>query len=70
MSIRYNGELIELNESMSLLTFLQNQFDDWEVTIARSVVAVNQQLVPRQEYDSYCLQDNDDIELLTAVVGG
>ncbi|MGR6873044.1 sulfur carrier protein ThiS [Pseudomonas sp. HK3] len=70
MSIRYNGELIELNESMSLLTFLQNQFDDWEVTIARSVVAVNQQLVPRQEYDSYCLQDSDDIELLTAVVGG
>ncbi|MFT5593487.1 MAG: thiamine biosynthesis protein ThiS [Oceanicoccus sp.] len=70
MNIRYNGEQVEFNESISLLTFLQNRFDDWETMIARSVVAVNQQLVPRQEYDSYWLQANDDIELLTAVVGG
>lgn len=70
MNIRYNGEVVELNETMSLLVFLQNRFDDWEVVIARSVVAVNQQLVPRQEYDGYILQKEDDIELLTAVVGG
>ncbi|MFY0640635.1 MAG: sulfur carrier protein ThiS [Bermanella sp.] len=70
MNIRYNGEVVELNETMSLLAFLQNRFDDWEVVIARSVVAVNQQLVPRQEYDGYILQKEDDIELLTAVVGG
>ncbi|MAA72827.1 MAG: thiamine biosynthesis protein ThiS [Bermanella sp.] len=70
MNIRYNGEVVELNEAMSLLAFLQNRFDDWEAVIARSVVAVNQQLVPRQEYDGYILQKEDDIELLTAVVGG
>ena len=70
MSIRYNGERLELNESITLLTFLQKQFDDWEAVIIRSVVAVNQQFVPMQEYGSYFLQDNDDIELLTAVVGG
>ena len=70
MNIRYNGELVELNEPMSLLAFLQNRFEDWETLIARSVVAVNQQLVPRQEYHGYILQTEDDIELLTAVVGG
>lgn len=70
MSIRYNGELLDFNETISLLAFFQHRFDDWEAVIARSVVAVNQQLVPRDEYDSYFLQDNDDIELLTAMVGG
>lgn len=70
MNVRFNGELIEFNESTTLRVFLQNQYDDWPSVISRSVVAVNQQLVPQQEYDEYLLQNNDDIELLTAVVGG
>lgn len=70
MNIRFNSEYLSLEAPVSLLCFLQSQLNDSETVFARSVVAVNQQLVPKQEYADYILQDNDDIELLTAVVGG
>jgi thiamine biosynthesis protein ThiS len=70
MNIRFNGELVSLEEAVSLLSFLQTHLDDSKAVIVRSVVAVNLQLLPRHEYGQYILQENDDIELLTAVVGG
>lgn len=70
MKIQFNSQSIQLTETVTLLEFLQTQLIDCEVVLARSVVAVNQQLVPSNQYADYVLQDSDDIELLTAMVGG
>lgn len=70
MNIRFNSQSISLIEAVSLLVFLQTQLNDCDAVLARSVVAVNQQLVPSNQYADYVLQDSDDIELLTAMVGG
>lgn len=70
MNIKFNSQSIALTESVSLLAFLQTQLNDCDAVLARSVVAVNQQLVPSHNYASYSLQDQDEIELLTAMVGG
>lgn len=70
MKIQFNSQSIQLTETVTLLEFLQTQLTDCEVVLARSVVAVNQQLVPSNQYADYVLQDSDDIELLTAMVGG
>jgi thiamine biosynthesis protein ThiS len=70
MNIRFNSQSISLTEAVSLLVFLQTQLNDCDAVLARSVVAVNQQLVPSNQYADYVLQDSDDIELLTAMVGG
>ena len=70
MNIRFNSKFVNVMPPMSLLAFLQSQIDNCEVVLARSVVAVNQQLVPNHNFGQYELQDKDDVELLTAVVGG
>lgn len=70
MKIRFNGELVRLEEAVSLLSFLQSHLDDSDAVIARSVIAINFKLLPKHEYGQYILQENDDIELLAAVVGG
>lgn len=70
MNIQFNSQSIQLTETVSLLAFLQTQLSDCDAVLARSVVAVNQQLVPSNNYAHYRLQDQDEIELLTAMVGG
>lgn len=70
MNIRFNGDAIVLAEPQTLLQVMQSQLNDSEMVLKRSVVAVNQSLIPKNEWQDYTLQENDEIEVLTAVVGG
>ncbi|NVK36883.1 MAG: sulfur carrier protein ThiS [Gammaproteobacteria bacterium] len=70
MNIRFNGDAIFLAEPQTLLQVMQSQLNDSEMVLKRSVVAVNQSLIPKNEWQDYTLQENDEIEVLTAVVGG
>lgn len=70
MRIFFNSELVDVDGKLNLLDFLQAHLRDSDTTLVRSVVAVNQQLVPKHAYSEYQLIENDEIELLTAMVGG
>lgn len=70
MNIKFNSQNTWLTEAENLLAFLHTQLSDCDAVLARCVVAVNKQLVPSTCYESYRLQDQDEVELLTAMVGG
>lgn len=70
MQIRFNGEDQEIEVGMTLKAFLLNEMGLDEQTLGRSVVAINQTLLPKTEFEHYALNELDDVELLTAVVGG
>lgn len=70
MNILFNSTPIQLTQPVTLLSFLKMQLEDCDAVLSRSVVAINQKIVSSNRYANYELQDNDDIELLTAMVGG
>lgn len=70
MNILFNSNPVQLTEPVTLLSFLNMQLENCDAVLSRSVVAINQQIMPRNNYTDYILQDNDEIELLTAMVGG
>ena len=61
-----NGEAKELSESMSL----DKAITLWQPSADKFAVAVNGEFVPRGEYTRLILQENDQVELLSAIVGG
>ena len=70
MNIRFNGEEQSIDAGMTLKDFLMQGMGLDEQVLGRSVVAINQTLLPKSEIEHYELKDSDDVELLTAVVGG
>ena len=68
MTVVLNGQSIELNldESMSVMDLLSfKDFDPKKVA-----VAINGDFVPRSNYESVLIVENDEIEVLSAVQGG
>ncbi len=66
LKLTLNGEPKELSASISL----DKAIAQWQPTAEKFAVAVNGEFVPRGEYANLMLQDNDQIELLSAIVGG
>ena len=66
LMLTLNGEPKELSESMSL----DSAIALWRPSAEKFAVAVNGEFVPRGEYSSLILQENDQVELLSAIVGG
>ena len=61
-----NGERKELSESLSL----EKAIMLWKPSADKFAVAINGNFIPRGEYATVMLQENDQVELLSAVVGG
>jgi len=69
-SITVNGEPMIVEDNASLLSILQQATDELNMDLNHCVVAVNQSLVHRQMYKDFELSAGDEIDILTAVVGG
>ena len=66
MNIIVNGESQSLESDMSLGQLLVMLGLDGK----RIAVEVNRDIVPRSDYDSFKLSDNDTIEIVNAIGGG
>lgn len=68
MHVQLNGQSILLLHAQSLAVFLKDRFiDEHSPGIA---VAVNGQIVFRQDWISTTIKEGDEIELVHAVSGG
>lgn len=70
MNVKFNGKEIEVNNKTSLEEVLEDQASLQGFNLEVSVAAVNLQFVHKEDYGQYQVESGDDIELLTAVVGG
>ncbi|MDO4779441.1 MAG: sulfur carrier protein ThiS [Bacteroides sp.] len=66
MQIIFNQKPVEVEEGASVLSALTL----FGVPMQHIAVAVNKQIVRRDEWDSKILKENDDIMVITAVKGG
>ena len=66
MNIIVNGESQSLESDASLQQLLVMLGLDGK----RIAVEVNRDIVPRSDYDSYKLSENDTIEIVNAIGGG
>jgi sulfur carrier protein len=42
----------------------------WGFDAAKVAIAVNEDFVPRSQYESYCLENGDQVDVLAPVQGG
>ncbi len=66
MEIHVNGERRELTPGSSLAALL----NELQYGAQRIAVEVNEEIVPRSEYGSHCLQAGDRVEIVRAIGGG
>lgn len=68
MNIKLNDKEFPLSsDKLSLSVFLKNQNQHYATGVA---LAVNDEIVPRQQWEDYLLKPNDNILIITAVQGG
>jgi sulfur carrier protein len=66
LSIKLNGATVQLASGLNLEQALQA----WNFKETKCAVAVNGEFVAKASYANITLQENDDIEVVTAVGGG
>lgn len=66
MHIQFNDELLELTPGLTLAALLA-QLDQGK---AGAALAVNQTIIPREQWSSYLLREGDTILLFQAIAGG
>ncbi len=66
ISITVNGELVEIESSMSV----QRLLDTVDVPPNYLAVELNADVVPREEYANTIVNHGDDVEVVTLVGGG
>ena len=70
MKIVFNGKAVELHNTCTLSDVLSDSKIIQDVPVEQAVVAVNQVLVHKNDYKTLVIREGDQIEMLTAVVGG
>ncbi|AJZ90803.1 sulfur carrier protein ThiS [Cedecea neteri] len=66
MHIQFNDEPLELTPGLTLAALLA-QLDQGK---AGAALAVNQTIIPREQWSSYLLREGDTILLFQAIAGG
>ena len=66
ISISLNNEKMSLEDD----TFLQTALQTWGYGDGKIAVAINQEFVPRSQYDQRLLLDGDQIDIVKPVGGG
>ena len=66
MNITINGETSTLEEDINL----QQLISMLDLENKRLAIEVNQEIVPRSEYASHVLKNNDKVEIVQAIGGG
>lgn len=66
ITITFNGAPSSVKQGGSIADYLQ-QIDS---VTGRFIVALNDELVPKSQYDSTILKENDAFDVLAAISGG
>ncbi len=66
MNIHVNGVACHVKTSSSLAEFLASS----EFNVPQVVVAINMNFIHKHQYETVFLQEQDQLEILSAVVGG
>jgi len=64
--ILLNGQPFEIIENYSIAQLLER----CELTGQRLAVEINQNIIPRSQFESYFLANNDKVEIVRAIGGG
>jgi thiamine biosynthesis protein ThiS len=64
--MKFNGQILQLNKDISLLSYLQEKKFD----IAKIAVELNGKIVPKATYADVRLQEEDVLEVVSFVGGG
>ena len=67
MEVRINGKETEVHQSMSIVDYLASIGFDKKVSIA---VAINGEIIPKEEYSETQLKNGDSMEVVRAIGGG
>ena len=67
MEVRINGKETEVHQSMSIVDYLTSIGFDKKVSIA---VAINGEIIPKEEYSETQLKTGDSMEVVRAIGGG
>jgi thiamine biosynthesis protein ThiS len=65
MNINLNNQVIDVFENISIKSLVESH-----VEVTDFAIAVNHNFIPREKYDDYILQSNDNVELLVPMQGG
>ena len=65
-TINFNGDELAVESGTSVAQFLQQQ----EITEGRFVVVINDEIVPKSEYDSAVISAGDAVEIMSPITGG
>jgi sulfur carrier protein len=66
VSIFLNGNRCEVLKNSSLYTLVQQE----KLTEKRVVIAINNQIIPHQQWQQKLLLDGDNISIFQAIAGG
>ena len=61
-----NDKQITLNTNMTLAIAIEQ----WQLTPNSFAIALNRNFVPKEHYDETLLNENDHVEIVTAMQGG
>lgn len=67
MQVKFNGELLEIENALSIHDFLSQR---GILSSAYFAVAINRQFVPRNQYRAIIIKANDVIDIVTPMQGG
>ncbi|MCR9250671.1 MAG: sulfur carrier protein ThiS [bacterium] len=62
-----NGELHPVENGMTITSMLQKQSIDANTGVA---IAINSQVIPKQNWENQKIQSNDSVLIITATQGG
>jgi len=67
IKIFINDKIFNVDKNLSLLQILHNNYS---TNLQGIAVAVNDNVIPRKEWDNTFLKDNDKILIIKATMGG
>ena len=65
-TINFNGDELAVESGTNVSQFLQQQ----EIIDGRFVVVINDEIVPKSEYDSAVISAGDAVEIMSPITGG
>ncbi|POP52648.1 sulfur carrier protein ThiS [Zhongshania marina] len=66
ITVSVNNERKECSHEQPLSLLLSQ----WNFDAEKVAIAVNEDFVPRSQYEHYCLEDGDKVDVLAPVQGG
>lgn len=65
-TINFNGAELAVENGINVSQFLQLQ----EIVDGRFVVVINDEIVPKSEYDTALISAGDELEIMSPITGG